>query len=163
MSELTQNSLKEILSYNENTGVFTWLKSSSRTKAGANAGCLDKYGYMRIGINKKIYRLHRLAWLYMTGNWPNVYIDHIDGNKSNNIFSNLREATDGENKQNKTTAQERNRSGFLGVSIVKATGKFKASIGINGSNVTIGIYDAPEKAHEAYIEAKRIHHPFNTL
>ena len=90
---LTQEYLKSILDYDLDTGIFTWkINKAKRTKIGDIAGW-SYNGYREIEINDKKYKAHRLAWLYVYGEMPNKLIDHIDGNRSNNKISNLREAT----------------------------------------------------------------------
>src|SRR5665213_3102737 len=105
---LTQARLKKLLHYDPLTGMFTWRITHGRHdrwKAGARAGNLhksDRRWLIRIeGIR---YKAHRLAWLYMTGRWPRDQIDHKDTDSSNNVFTNLREATNAQNQQNRRRA-----------------------------------------------------------
>jgi hypothetical protein len=113
---LTQEALKRLMSYNPETGVFTWLVDrSDKIKAGDVAGGKNSIrGYKRIGIDYKVYPAHRLAFLYMTGKWPQHFVDHIDGNRSNNAWNNLRQATPAQNAANKCM-QKNNSSGHIGV------------------------------------------------
>ena len=98
---LTQKELKELLHYNPDTGVFTWLVSRGRNKAGNVAGHVSKTsGYVEIRLCKKLFKAHRLAWLYMTGEWPEI-TDHINLVKDDNRWVNLREATPRQNLYNK--------------------------------------------------------------
>lgn len=112
---LTQEELKERLSYEPDTGAFAWLTTKCNAiKVGDRAGCLDKkQGYRRLNLNRKLWLEHQLVFLYMTGTIP-LEIDHINGNKADNRFSNLREATRGSNQHNKPK-QARNTSGVKGV------------------------------------------------
>ena len=99
---ITQSDVKAKLSYNELTGIFTWIDSDNRiVQNGSVAGNINRNGYCYIGLYREVYRAHRLAWLYMTGEMPTKQIDHIDGNKSNNAFSNLRLASNAENLKNR--------------------------------------------------------------
>jgi hypothetical protein len=94
--------IKEILHYDPETGVFTWKISRGRVRAGEIAGYIHKTdGYRRIGAEEwGLKKASRLAFLYMTGNWPENQIDHINGVRSDDRWSNLRNATHGENLRN---------------------------------------------------------------
>jgi hypothetical protein len=93
-NDITYEKLKSLLTYDPNTGIFIYnYRHGAWALKGSEAGRCDKDGYLIITINKKAYSAHRLAWLYMTGEHPKEFIDHKDGNKSNNKFENLREAT----------------------------------------------------------------------
>jgi len=98
---ITQDKLKEILDYNQHTGLFTWkkIKKYSNRSVGDIAGSLS-LGYVVIGIDKKIYKAHRLAWLYVYGEFPKEQLDHINGNKEDNRICNLREANQSQNNFN---------------------------------------------------------------
>jgi hypothetical protein len=112
---ITQKQLKELLSYDSNTGVFTWIKkTSNRAPVGNVAGYLNHDGYVYIKINNKIYSAHRLAWLFTNKAYPENMIDHINGNRSDNRICNLREATRVENAYNQKK-QKNNTSGVKGV------------------------------------------------
>lgn len=164
---LSVEHLREYLYYESLTGVFTWVNKNQNAnciKVGDIAGDLHKAsGYTRICIDGKRHYAHRLAWLYMTGVMPKNLIDHINGDRSDNRFCNLREATIQQNNQNQKISQKGNKSGFLGVSFKKATGKYKARVQANGKNKFLGYFVTPEEASKAYIEAKRIYHPFGTI
>jgi len=126
--KLTQEYLKSILHYNQETGDFTWLiKPSVAVKKGSIAGALalNHIGkkYRRIKINYKSYRAHRLAFFYMTGEWPKDQVDHEDGNGMHNWWNNLRLATQEKNQRNRKL-QENNKSGVCGVFFDKETNKW---------------------------------------
>jgi hypothetical protein len=158
---LTQARLKELLHYNPDTGVFTNLSARSTSiKAGVSAGYIRQDGYVVIKVDSKPYKAHRLAWLYVHGSWPIDLIDHI---RSDNKISNLREATNRQNIQNLKAARSDNGSGYLGVSFRKGCGKWRATIFIDGMNRSLGDFDTPELASEAYLTAKRIHHEYCTI
>ena len=165
MTMLTQERLKELLNYNPETGIFTWIGKSgvrSHIKLGDIAGSISN-GYLQISISNKIYKSHRLAWLYMTGKFPENQIDHIDLVKSNNKFSNLRDVSNSENLQNIKTRKKHNKSGYLGVCKTKQTKKFKASITLRGKSIHIGYFSSACDAHHAYVEYKRIIHQTCTI
>lgn len=112
---LTQQRLKELLSYDPDTGAFTWLvTTSNRAPAGTRAGS-SSHEYVTIRVDKRRYPAHRLAWLYMTGGWPEAQIDHRDQDRSNNRWANLRGATLTENNRN-TGTRRNNSTGYKGVS-----------------------------------------------
>ena len=162
-SNLTVERLRELLNYEQETGIFTWrVCTSNRAPVGSVAGCLSKTsGYTYIGVLGKLYRAHRLAWFYMTASWPKYDTDHENRKRSDNKFDNLREATRSENMQNQTIVQPFNTHGFFGVTRYRK--KWVAQIGVNGKNIYLGVYQTPELAHAAYLAAKRIHHPFSTM
>ena len=142
--EFTQKKLKELLSYDENTGVFVWLVNMGSNKVkGINAGIdyRTKQGksYRRIRIERKHYQSHRLAWLYMTGELPENDIDHIDGNGLNNSFNNLRSVTRVENCRNMRKTS-RNKSGTTGVYWHKRDKAWIARITVISRDVYLGCF-----------------------
>lgn len=162
---LTAARLREVLHYDPETGVFTWLvRRRPRTKVGDVAGGFsESAGAVIIGINNRHRRGHRLAWLYMYGVWPQEQIDHIDGNPANNRLCNLREADQSLNMQNLHRATKRNKAGLLGVYRDKRSGTYRAQIWFNGKTHYLGYFLTPELAHAAYLTAKREYHPGCTL
>ena len=150
---LTQEYLKSILDYDLDTGIFTWkVSKANRTKVGDVAGW-SYNGYREIEINNKAYKAHRLAWLYVYGEMPKKLIDHVDGNRSNNKISNLREATYQENSENYKTPKT-NKSGVKNVSWYKSLNKWVVSISIRKTKKTVGYYDDLELAELVAIEAR---------
>ena len=130
--------LKEILHYEPDTGIFTWLVSTGkRVKAGDIAGCIEAEGYRVIRIKTKLYKAHRLAWLYMTGKWPKHQIDHDDRVRNNNKWSNLFEATNTENQKNCSKRKD-NVSGVAGVDWIKVDSIWRARIRSNGQRISLG-------------------------
>jgi hypothetical protein len=155
---VTAYRLRELLDYNQETGVFTQRLNRTGVKAGAIAGTNHCMGYRTIRLEGRDYLAHRLAWLYMTGAWPTHQIDHINGVKDDNCFANLREATHAENNRN-TGRRSDNTSGFKGVIFDRRNGgRWRAYIQKNGRMRHIGGFDTPEEAHKAYCEAAREHH-----
>ena len=112
--ELTAERLREVLSYDPKTGIFRWRKARGKLPAGAIAGVDTEKGYRRIGLDYANHYAHRLAWLYVHGQWPVEEIDHKNGVRSENWIKNLREATHAQNGQNITISQN-NKSGAVGV------------------------------------------------
>jgi len=134
--------LKAILSYDPAEGIFRWRIAPRGRLAGQKAGSLCN-GYVRIQIGKVNYAAHRLAFLYMTGSWPDAEIDHINRNKSDNKWLNLRASTRSQNCINKGSENK-------GVHFIKKTGKYAAVIGKDGKRIRIGTFPSAELASEAY-------------
>ena len=153
--------LRLLVHYSPDTGAFTWLVNRPRVRVGSPAGCVGLRGYLCIKIRGRLYAAHRLAWLYMTGEWPSQTTDHINGVRTDNRFTNLRDVSASANAQNMRTPPVNNTTGFLGVT--QRRGKFEAQIALLGSKLWLGAHATPEAAHEAYIEAKRNIHEGNTL
>lgn len=159
-SIITQERLKEILHYDPETGVFTWLVRTARcVRVGAIASGMDTKGYGRIMIKRKAYKAHRLAWLYVYGEMPKGFLDHIDRNPANNRISNLRETTHAHNLQNQDRCYKGNKLGILGVSYVKADRVYVAHIKLDGLQRQLGRFQTAELAKEAYLKAKMELHP----
>lgn len=161
---LTAARLRELLRYDQETGSFVWLAKTSpfsRVSIGDEAGTLRADGYRAIAIDGALYLAHRLAWLYVHGEWPNNEVDHLDGDRANNRFTNLRDVEPSTNRQNMRRATCRNQSGLLGVSTTKKG--FVASIGLNGKVKQIGVFKDAADAHEAYVRVKRVKHEGCTL
>lgn len=133
--ELTQGRLKELLHYEPGTGCFTWRLPSSVSKVGDRAGGSHGLGYRSIGVDYNKYLEHTLAWVYMTGEWPENEVDHINGEKSDNRWENLRAATRSENGHNKP-AGRKSRTGFPGV--YPHGGLYRARIHIEKETIDLG-------------------------
>lgn len=161
---ITQEELKSQLHYCPDTGIFTRLVANSRrVKVGDIAGCLNDRGYIAIKVDSKLYKAHRLAWLYITGNWPENYIDHINGVKNDNRIGNLRDVTSSENNQNQRKSCANNKSGLLGVSWYKAMNKWNAQIELDGKRTHLGYFTDKHEAHNAYLTKKREIHSTCTI
>ena len=160
---LTAEQLKATFDYDAETGVFLWkIRPSRAVKAGDVAGCTEKrIGYITIGIEGRIYKAHRLAWLYTHGEWPKGLIDHINGNKADNRICNLRDVFADGNSQNVRKPNVRNKSGFMGV--IWFQNKWRASMSVNGQSKWLGDYSTPQEAHQVYLEAKRKYHAACTI
>lgn len=161
-STLTQERLKNRLSYDESSGLFTWIKASIGVKISDEVGTITRNGYRVVMFDKCNYHAHRLAWLYVYGSWPEQFIDHINGVKTDNRICNLRQVNKSENGQNLKGARKDNKSGFLGVTKHGQTG-WRSTIQIDGATIHLGTFRSPELAHNAYIKAKRQLHPTGTL
>lgn len=159
MNKLTQQYLKSVLSYDPYTGVFTRIKSfSNNAKTGVAVGNKAGNGYLVVGIGAKKYYLHRLAWLYMKGQLPEFQIDHRNGDRTDNRFSNLRHVTNQINSQNLRKPRSKKDGALLGTSRRSDTGRWGAKIKIDGKSKSLGCFDNAQDAHAAYITAKRLYH-----
>ena len=159
-SMITQARLKELLHYDPLTGVFNWKVSRGKRKAGAVAGCVCGHGYIEIKVDTVLYKSHRLAFLFMTGSIP-IEVDHVNGIRTDNKWVNIRSCTTGENKQNLGGAKSNSKTGLLGSSFHKSSGKYRAAICINRVITELGYFATPELAHEAYLKAKAKLHTHN--
>ena len=131
ITTLTQIHLKNTLQYNPLTGIFT------NKKKGLKAGTATDQGYVRIGIDNNYYKAHRLAFLYMLGLFPSDQVDHINGNRSDNRWLNLRSASNAINQKNRKT-QKNNTSKVTGISWSKERVAWEASIRVNKRRVSLG-------------------------
>lgn len=160
-ADLTAQRLRELLHYDPETGVFTWIASPRKSiAAGAEAGCVPKPGrkgkYIVITIDKSHHYAHRLAWLYVTGGWPTNNIDHKNGDRFDNRFANLRDVSQRVNRENQTVCNRNNVLGVLGVR--KIGMRFYSKIRARGKVHALGGYPTPEEAHDAYMRAKVVQH-----
>ena len=140
---ITQKRLKELLSYDPDTGMFVWVVGRVGASKGAKAGGLCR-GYVSVGVDGRKYFAHRLAWLYQKGSWPVEEIDHINHTRSDNRWCNLREVSSSENSRNISKPSD-NTSGVVGVSWTRRLGKrndkWESHIRNNGRRVFIGYFD----------------------
>jgi hypothetical protein len=163
---LTQDRLREVIDYNEDTGLLIWkfrpeLRKEENTKnCGKAAGTRGPMGYIRVAIDKKIYAAHRLAWLWMTGEWPENEIDHINMIKHDNRWGNLRHVSRSQNQMNVSVRSD-SSTGLKGVYYDKSIYRWRPKIMIDGKRYTIGTFDCPAAASFAYqIAADKIHKEF---
>lgn len=162
---LTIDILREFLSYDKDSGEFTWIKISTngRSRPGDIAGTLGTHGYIAISLLRNHYLAHRLAWFFHYGYWPEKQIDHINGIRTDNRIENLRHADYSLNAQNARASRRNSSTGFLGVFPWGRGKRFLARICVDRKQIKIGVYDTPEEAHQAYLAAKRKLHPGCTI
>jgi hypothetical protein len=161
---LTADRLRELLNYDSATGVFTWRVDGAGpfVKAGAVAGGFSDEGYRRIGIDMRLHKEHRLAWLYVHGVWPSKMIDHINGDRADNRMANLRDTSPSVNLQNIYLPTSLNKTGFRGVRRLagQRPRPWQAVIHIPGERQrSLGTFTTPEEASAAYMAAKARLHP----
>ena len=179
---LTAEQLRAVLDYDPDTGLFRWKKGIDHWRAGLAAGTkgrtretgtdyvfiglgttsrgIQKRPYIVLGVKKRVYRAHRLAWLYVYGEWPKGQVDHINGDSTDNRIANLRIATNSQNSMNRGLRRD-NTSGVKGVSWSKKMRKWLVHIAVDGRLMHIGLFDTIEEAKAARIEvAKRLHGEF---
>jgi hypothetical protein len=166
---LSAEQVRQLLDYDPATGIFKWRAKpgSARYDRAFNSRCAGKIagrskpnanGYLEIRINGVLYTSGRVAWAYMTGRWPDLNIDHIDTDKANNRWNNLREATVAQNGWNTGLQLPRNNSGFKGVFLCRPTGRYYAQIAANGRRYHLGHFASPKEAHAAYVAAAQKYH-----
>lgn len=160
---LTQARLRELLHYDPLTGLFTWLvKGSIRTPKGSLAGTRNTLGYVVFRVDGPLHYAHRLAWLYMTGEFPPAGLDHRDGDPGNNVWTNLRPATQGQNNQNLPRCR-RGKSLPIGVVFNAKRQKHQARIQVDNKRIDLGFYDDSKTARAVYLAAKQHFHTFNPV
>lgn len=155
--------LREVLSYDPETGVLRWcVDVGTRGKAGAVAGSVNAEGYLTVGVKRvRGIPAHRIAWALTHGEWPELEVDHINGDRTDNRMGNLRLVTTAENHQNMRRARSDNSTGVLGVS--RRGERFRAQIQVAGRKHWLGDHATVEQAQAAYVSAKRNLHPKGTL
>lgn len=161
--ELTVDRLREMLSYDPETGVFRWKVSPrNRTLPGDIAGYINDGGYVLCIVDQQRVRLHRAAWAITNGEWPAGQIDHINGIRNDNRMCNLRIASASQNMQN-TSLRSDNSTGVKGVHFRADTGKYQSRINVDGKTLYLGCFDAIEDAKNARIEAEVKLHPYRAI
>lgn len=154
--------LRQAINYCPETGELTWAVDRPGTRGkGSKAGCVAKpLGYVQVRALGKLHYGHRLAFAFMTGRWPQL-VDHINGNRADNRWANLRESDRRHNQENRRRANKNSTTGLLGVRPNKQ--RFSAAITVNRAAICLGTYDTPEQAHAAYLTAKRELHAGGTI
>jgi len=146
---LTKDEVEKYLTYSPKTGIFHWkvwksgwCDNDGRVWPGKVAGDVACHGYRRICVNYERRLAHHLAYLLMTGSFPpkNIQVDHINGDRSDNRWCNLRLVTNSENQMNSKRRYD-NTSGFKGVSFCNVTGRWFAYINKNKLRYDLGRYD----------------------
>jgi len=152
---VTAQRLRDLLRYEPETGEFIWRahRKGRHSIEGKQAGFVNRRGYRIFGIDGRPVQAHRAAWLYVHGEWPDMFIDHINGNRGDNRLENLRDVIRRTNQENLRIAKANNKTGFLGVRLEQ--GLYRARIKAHGKTIHLGMFEKPEDASDAYIKAKR--------
>ena len=154
MATITQSELKSLLTYDPDTGRFTW---QTGRRAGHLADTTRVLGYAVITVKNRMYKAHRLAWLYVNGCWPKTQIDHINHDRSDNRIANLRDVTCAVNHQNRHR-NTRSAAGFLGVTWHKRDKRWQSHIEIGGKSIYLGQHKCFAKAILARKTAELTYH-----
>jgi len=145
--------LKQLLLYDPLTGNITWKRNHFSMKAGQIAGAVDDRGYRRISIKGKSHLAHRIAWVFISGDWPINQIDHINGNKDDNRAMNLRDVT---NRANIINSYKHRNGKLPGATYLKRLKQRKhpwqAQIRIDGKQTFLGCFATKEDANKAYMK-----------
>lgn len=164
--QLTQEIVRELLDYDPDTGILTWkerdvkwFSASGKNTAlgnsvrwnsrysGIQIKTMDSKGYLYVRVFKKHYLAHRIVWLWENGCIPNQ-IDHINGNKTDNRYINLRNIDNQENSKNRAIGIN-NKSGVIGIGFHKVSNKWRAEIMNNKKYVYLGLFETKEEAINA--------------
>jgi hypothetical protein len=139
--------LRELLTYDPETGFFHWRRAIGSQAAGNQAGTVSWSGYVVIRIDRTFYYAHRIAWKMQTGSDPVIHLDHINRNRADNRWVNLRAADLSENRRN-LGIQRNNKSGFTGVYWAPSHKKWRAVVTVHGTHHHLGHFAMPELAAE---------------
>jgi hypothetical protein len=153
---MTSEELAKVLEYDGETGLFRWKMPRRKMARSWFPGSEHRSGYMAIQINRRSYLAHRLAFLLMTGNWPNGDVDHFDRVRSNNKWSNLRAVTASQNGANKGVWKNKLHGLPKGVFKVSANpDRFVAKIALGGRLKHLGTFGCIEDAAEIYAKSHK--------
>lgn len=163
---ITAELLRTLIHYDQSTGEFTRIahvfsktgRRSGQSKLGPMMRKPNVVGYIVFSVNRTSVLAHRLAWLYMTGEWPPGVIDHINGERADNRWENLRLSDATLNQQNQRKAKVGSIVDLLGVTVDKESGKYIAQITHNYRHIHLGRFDTAVEAYAAYLGAKRVIH-----
>jgi HNH endonuclease/AP2 domain len=160
-SNLTASRVRELFTYNKSTGILRRrITRNQHSKKGSHSTAVDRDGYLIVGIDYKIYRAHRVIWLYVNGQWPKGDCDHINRIKTDNRIANLRDVTRSQNKQNQLVCKN-NKCGIKGVYWSEKYKRWFASIGHLGEQIYIGQFKTIEEASDAYKMFAMFLHDYN--
>lgn len=158
----TIDALRERFAYDRESGALTTKRASGKIPVGGQIGYVAGIGYLYVHwADGHRLLVHRVAWAIETGAWPTGQIDHMDGCKTNNRFSNMRDVPPRVNSENRRKALCTSKTKILGVSPNK--GKFRAQISVGNKARYIGVFDTQGEAYNAYLRVKRVLHAGCTI
>ena len=159
-----------MISFEKLDSLFEYLPETGQLKrkvtvspnavVGSIAGVVNSNGYVKVGVENKVYAAHMIVWTLVKGVWPTTIIDHVNGVKSDNREDNLREADTVRNAYNQVKPRN-NKSGYRGVYLDttrNSAKQWKASCSVNGKRSTIGYFLTAQLAHEALVKFRELHH-----
>ena len=150
--KITAEIARKYLRYDPGTGEFIRLiATAKRTKVGDKAGYLSGCGYRYLRLLGEVLKCNRLAWLMHYGEWPTQHVDHMNGDRSDDRISNLRQCSPLENAQNRISPKGAYKTKH---------GKYTASVTKDGKAHYLGRFSTESAARSAYVEAKLSLHPF---
>lgn len=151
---ISHQRVRDLLDYDEETGVFTWRQRVGNVAAGTRAGSILSCNRRQLEVDGISIKTSRLAWFYVTGEWPSRNLDHKDCNSLNDAFQNLRECSQTQNQGNRRRPSN-NSSGYKGVHYCNTNKTYLARVRFKGKCFCLGSFDDPEKAHAAYVAKAR--------
>ena len=151
---LTAERLRDLMSYDPETGIFRWKVRGKGRRFNDPVGFSNFSGYLRVSIDERRFLMQRLAWLYVTGEWPSAEIDHINSDRADNRWANLRPATAAQNRAN-MRMRASNRARVKGVRYRPDMAKWEARICKNYRQIYVGAFKTAEEAHAAYYAKAR--------
>lgn len=151
---ISQERLRELLCYDPETGALCWIKPTSNVVKPSQIIRPNSHGYVTVRLDGGLYRAHHLAWFYMTGAWPKGDVDHKNLDRSDNRWTNLREASVAQNRAN-TGCRSHNKSGLKGVQKAHGANRWNARITVDSKTRYLGSFKTPLEAHAAYVKAAR--------
>jgi hypothetical protein len=146
--------LRWMMDYSPETGEIIWrVRVNGRVPIGAPATCKHPSGYIYVQVFGRKFQAHRIAWAHFYGEWPSLFLDHIDGDRANNRIANLREATKSQNSANRGAASTKKSSVFKGIYFDKRSLRWRAIIGAYGQRIELGRFATEQEAVAAYDQA----------
>lgn len=151
---ITVDQVRALFDYSKKDGQLRWKVSRQKIRKGAIAGYISSSdGYRYICFDYHDFLAHRLIWLWMTGSWPKCQIDHYDRDRSNNRWTNLREATNSQNNRNGLAQKNNKSTGVRGVDIRR--GKYRVRIFVDRKELVVGRFQTLDEAKAARREAEQ--------
>ena len=146
--------IRELFDYNPLDGHLRWKVPRQKVNKGDVAGYVsssDGYRYVCFDYNELL--AHRIIWVLVTGDWPRCQIDHVDRNRANNVWANLREATNSQNTRNAGVQRNNKSTNYRGIDIYR--GKYRVRIRANGKDILVGKFTSLQEAKAARVEAEK--------